>query len=200
MANSTDASKSSDPDAVPLYFYGADNENGYLSQMHKSSFEEDGVVYTSCEHYFQAAKAKKFCDDESLRAILHTKNPKTAKRLGRKVKNFDAETWNEMSREVVFEANILKFTRSNEARTLRLRLVATKGRPLCEASPKDKIWGIGCTQAKAEKNGEFPGKNYLGKALEKVRATLLEGAAGDKTGDGMEQDEGRDDAEALDTV
>lgn len=109
-------------------------------------------------------------------------------------------TWRAVSREVVFEANILKFTRSNEARTLRLRLVATKGRPLCEASPKDKIWGIGCTQAKAEKNGEFPGKNYLGKALEKVRATLLEGAAGDKTGDGMEQDEGRDDAEALDTV
>jgi predicted NAD-dependent protein-ADP-ribosyltransferase YbiA (DUF1768 family) len=46
----------------PIYFYGRDNNFGFLSQMFVSPFEVDGIAYETTEHYFQATKARKFGD------------------------------------------------------------------------------------------------------------------------------------------
>lgn len=45
-----------------IYFYGADNPNGWLSQMFSSQFEYEGVTYSHNEQFFQAAKASYFGD------------------------------------------------------------------------------------------------------------------------------------------
>ena len=58
---------------------------------------------------------------------------------------------------------------------LKEALLATKGTILVEASPRDRIWGIGLGEEKARKLGKkgWRGKNWLGYALTDVRETLL---------------------------
>jgi ribA/ribD-fused uncharacterized protein len=53
-------------------------------------------------------------------------------------------------------------------------LLETKPKILVEASPYDKIWGIGLSIADAIKTpkSQWPGQNLLGKALVEVRKKL----------------------------
>lgn len=63
------------------------------------------------------------------------------------------------------------------AATLKDILLATGDREIVEASPMDKIWGIGFGAQKAAEVGrERWGLNLLGKALMEVRKTLREEA------------------------
>ena len=55
------------------------------------------------------AKARLFGDDDTLARILETEDPKTAKALGRKVKNFDDSIWKKNARRLVTEGNLAKF-------------------------------------------------------------------------------------------
>src|SRR4051794_9770687 len=64
-----------------------------LSQWYGAAFEIGGIVYPTAEHWMMAAKARVFSDDESLSRILQAPDPKTAKTLGRAVKNFDGKIW-----------------------------------------------------------------------------------------------------------
>lgn len=52
---------------------------------------------------------------------------------------------------------------------LRQRLLQMGDRELVEASPMDKIWGIGFTEYDAEDNRQWWGLNLLGKALMEAR-------------------------------
>ena len=52
-------------------------------------------------------------------------------------------------------------------------LLSTHPRPIGEASPRDRTWGMGCSAKTATLTGTYPGKNLLGQALEEVRADLL---------------------------
>ena len=62
--------------------------------------------------------------------------------------------------------------------TLAEVLLATGEREIVEASPMDRIWGIGFGERKAEEVGrERWGLNLLGKALMEVRSELREEAA-----------------------
>ena len=67
-----------------------------------------------------------------------------------------------------------KFTLSPESEQLRAMLLATGERELVEASPMDRVWGIGFSEKNAEMNREKWGRNLLGKALEEVRRRLRE--------------------------
>lgn len=75
---------------------------------------------------------------------------------------------------IVTEATYLKFTASENAEELKSMLLATGDRELVEASPMDRIWGIGFGEKNAGKNRHRWGKNLLGKALMDVRARLRE--------------------------
>lgn len=81
-----------------------------------------------------------------------------------------------MAFDIVVEANYLKFTKSEFAVPLAKRLIGTGDCTLGEASPKDHVWGMGCTANIARVRGQFPGKNLLGRALEDVRVVLREEA------------------------
>ncbi len=87
-----------------------------------------------------AEKARLFGDSAAVDAILAASDPKAAKALGRKVKNFDGQLWADRCREIVTRGNIEKF-RQHEP--LRDFLLASSSSVIVEASPYDRIWGIG---------------------------------------------------------
>jgi ribA/ribD-fused uncharacterized protein len=74
--------------------------------------------------------------------IAHAKSPADAQRLGRELKNFDKKKWDEVNDGIVERANYLKFGQDRDAKALKT-LLETEGKELIEASPKDRIWGIG---------------------------------------------------------
>lgn len=53
-------------------------------------------------------------------------------------------------------------------------MLATGDRELVEASPDDRIWGIGFEAVKADANRDQWGENLLGLALMNVRKRLRE--------------------------
>ena len=73
---------------------------------------------------------------------------------------------------IVEEGNYHKFTISEDADNLRAMLLATGDRELVEASPRDKIWGIGYAEKDAGYKRTKWGQNLLGKALTSVRGRL----------------------------
>lgn len=108
-----------------------------FSQWYESPFVIDDIVYQTAEHWMMASKARLFGDDESLAKILASSDPKTAKALGRAVKNFDDDVWKANTRRLVTEGNIAKFEQNDE---LKAFLVGTGNLVLVEASPHDRIW------------------------------------------------------------
>lgn len=74
---------------------------------------------------------------------------------------------------MVLKGVYLKFTNSDNAFTLGRQLLDTGDSELVEASPTDALWGVGLSVKDAEKHqGDWPGKNLLGKALMEVREQL----------------------------
>ena len=136
-------------------------------------------------------KALLFNDYEAAKEVLKASNPRKAKAIGRNVRNFDEVRWNAVREGVVRQGNILKFTNAVTEQGFRIgtgadlppivgslkeMLLATGERELVEASPFDKIWGIGYTAADADHTKRSCwGLNLLGKVLMEVRETLRDG-------------------------
>ncbi len=95
-----------------------------------------------------------------------------AKALGRKVKNFDGQLWADRCREIVTRGNIEKF---RQPEPLRDFLLASSGSVIVEASPYDRVWGIGLRQSdeQALDPTKWRGGNLLGFALMDVRSALM---------------------------
>lgn len=144
-----------------------------LSQWWSCSFVVDGVQYSCTEQFMMAQKARLFHDDAMLVQILQALHPKQMKEFGRAVKNFDAEIWESHCYEIVKQGNLAKFSQNP---ALWAFLKTTKNRILVEASPRDRIWGIGMGKSNpdAENPLKWRGKNRLGFALSEVRDILLE--------------------------
>lgn len=142
-----------------------------FSQWYKSSYTYNGFTYLCAEQGMMHSKALLFNDSTVASAILRTKSPREMKALGRKVRNFDGETWDIEREKIVEEQNIAKF---NQNEQLKIALLATGERNIVEASPYDRIWGIGLDESAAVhlKECEWPGLNLLGKALMRVRTRL----------------------------
>lgn len=115
-------------------------------------------------------KALLFNDSDIATQILAATTPIEVKALGRQVKDFDEEIWKENRYRIVKEANILKFTQHSD---LKEKLLATKGKMLVEASPRDRIWGIGYGAKNALANKERWGLNLLGLVLVEIRDEML---------------------------
>lgn len=117
-------------------------------------------------------------DDTEIAAnILSPENahPSRAKALGREVRNFDVEVWKREADRVVEEGNVRKFGQREE---LKAVLLGTGDKILVEASPDDKIWGIGFKSEEAKGREAEWGNNGLGKALMKARERLRNGESG----------------------
>lgn len=97
-------------------------------------------------------------------------HPRTIRDLGRKIPNFSDEVWEQNRYGFVLEGNYLKFSQDEE---LKQKLLATGNRELVEASPRDRIWGVGFGAANAGANRERWGLNLLGKVLMETRERLV---------------------------
>jgi ribA/ribD-fused uncharacterized protein len=110
-------------------------------------------------------------DAETAGKILAAPHPGAAKALGRQVRGFDEQRWAEHRFDVVVAGNMAKFGQHHQ---LREFLIGTGSRVLVEASPQDRVWGIGLAagdeQAGSPEN--WPGLNLLGFALMEVRRRL----------------------------
>ncbi len=144
---------------------------GWPSQWTKAPFVLGGTSYNCCEQYMIVEKARVFDDRDAEAQILATNNPAKQKALGRDVKGFDQKVWDSMCRGIVFRGNLAKYDQNVEFKSL---LLGTGKRTLVEASPRDRIWGIGLHQddPKALVPAKWRGKNWLGIALMQVRDEL----------------------------
>jgi ribA/ribD-fused uncharacterized protein len=98
-------------------------------------------------------------------------HPREQKKLGRKVKGFEVDKWNEVAKNVVYAGNRAKFKQNTD---MLVKLLATTGTTLVEASPYDKIWGIGMTAKEAQECGRkgWRGLNWLGEVLTQLREDI----------------------------
>jgi ribA/ribD-fused uncharacterized protein len=128
--------------------------------------------YCTAEQYMMAEKARLFGDEDIRMKILQTIVPSEQKALGRKVSNFDEEIWKKNCLDIVVRGNLAKFKQNAEMYNILLK---TGSKMIVEASPLDKIWGIGLApdDPKALNPANWKGENLLGKALMKVRDILL---------------------------
>ncbi|MFJ8747799.1 NADAR family protein [Streptomyces sp. NPDC102441] len=145
-----------------------------LSQWWPSPFTVDSVTYASAEHWMMAGKARLFGDVEAEARAVAASSPAAAKKVGRLVRGFDDDVWAQERFTLVVEGSVHKFGQDPELRTYLLR---TGERVLVEASPMDRIWGIGLAKddPRTADPASWRGLNLLGFALMEARERLRAG-------------------------
>jgi ribA/ribD-fused uncharacterized protein len=162
-----------------LFFYGHGKSAGshaVLSNwyvLERPFKDQYGNAFPTSEHFMMFAKARLFNDDDMATRILSCSSALEAKRLGRKVRGFDAKTWNERCIDLVADGCVLKFSQCSICRDV---LLSTDQRILVEAAPRDRVWGIGMGAKNPARldAGTWRGENRLGEALMIVRGRLRE--------------------------
>ncbi len=146
--------------------------SGPFSNWFTSPIVLDGQKYTCVEQYMMNKKALMFGDVEIANEIMKTSNPRDQKAWGRKVRGFDMDKWASVARDVVYRGCVAKFAQNQD---LFLELKKTEGTLLVEASPLDKVWGIGLDAKTAAVTPieDWKGTNWLGQCLTEARETLF---------------------------
>jgi hypothetical protein len=150
-----------------VFFWG-----GILSNWYPIKFKYKHFTFFNTEQAFMWEKAVYFGDMNIAEEIMKTPNPREAKKLGRKVINFNADTWTNISYQIMVDVNLAKFEQN---RILSHVLLSTESKIIVEASPNDRIWGIGLhwSDDKCLDKSNWQGTNLLGKALMDVRKELI---------------------------
>ncbi len=151
------------------YFYRSGSP---FSQWYPCYFIVYEHTFNCAEQYMMYAKALLFRDEETAMQILRARTPREQKELGRKVRGFNDTEWNRHCRDIVYQGNREKFLQNEELLQL---LLDTKGTTLVEASPTDRIWGVGLTEddPRIRSRSSWRGSNWLGEVLTKLRDDLL---------------------------
>lgn len=120
------------------------------------------------------AKAKLFSDETAPVKIMATADPERQKFSGRDVPPYDDNKWQQVRKDVVYQACRAKFTQNPQ---LLNQIMSTGTRQFVEASPYDRVWGVGLshTDPRAEDPTQWKGQNLLGKALTRLRNDLVLG-------------------------
>ena len=142
-----------------------------LSQWHRAPFVVEGQRFVCAEQYMMVAKALLFGDHETAERILASDDPQEQQLLGRAVRGFDERVWVFFRQGIVYRGNYERFRQNDEQREL---LFSTRGTTLVEASPHDRIWGIGlrADDPRAQDRAQWQGLNLLGETLTQVREAL----------------------------
>ncbi|CAF9909676.1 MAG: hypothetical protein HETSPECPRED_009493 [Heterodermia speciosa] len=201
LATTTDLS-------TPIYFWReySSEPHAFLSQWYRVPFlapltpcqtptfsppstpptASDMQIFQTAEQYMMYRKAILFEDAHIAAKVLQTPDPRKQKALGRKVEGFEPAKWDVWKEGIVEEGNYYKFTNPQSPKSsLRSKLLQTGDSELVEASPFDRIWGIGFKAAEAGEMRERWGENLLGKALGRVRGWIRgEGGGVGKNGEG----------------
>lgn len=149
----------------------------YMSNWHLSPFTIDAVSFNCAEQWMMYAKAMLFGDKVIAKQILAEPIPREQKALGRKVKGFVSEVWDQECFAIMVKGCLQKFLQNPH---LKEQLLATDDLILVEASPHDTIWGIGMDEnhPDATNPDKWLGQNLLGLVLMEVRRLLREQHSG----------------------
>jgi ribA/ribD-fused uncharacterized protein len=153
------------PNYIFFYGHGAKLPKNYMSQWYMCKFSDYIYDYNNTEQYMMLQKAILFNDIETADKIIHESDPKKVKAFGRQVKGFNQELWEVNREDIVFQGNILKFEQNH---MIASKLLSYINPTFVEASPYDKIWGIGFVESGALSKKHRWGLNLLGNALTKV--------------------------------
>jgi ribA/ribD-fused uncharacterized protein len=145
--------------------------DGWLSNFYPCRIIFDSKVFKSSEQLFMYLKALYFGDLEVAEKILSAVTPKEAKKLGRQVKNFDSKSWDEVKISKMYMALEEKFSQNKDLMD-KLKDPILDNKFFVEASPFDRIWGIGYDENHALQNISDWGENLLGKTLTFYRGSL----------------------------
>lgn len=150
-----------------VFFYS----NTPYSNFYPSKFIVDDIEFNCGEQWIMYQKAVLFNDLIIANKILKTNEPKKIKSLGRQVANFNEKIWNIHREQKTFTGLLEKFKQNEH---LSKVLIDTGNRELVEASPTDRIWGIGLAESDPRifNKSEWLGRNILGEILMKVRSQL----------------------------
>lgn len=158
----------SEQETAFTFFFGAHDP---LSNWHPARFVVKGISFCSNEQFMMYCKAMLFGDHDNAAKILAASEPKEQKALGRQVRGFDEAVWSKRRERFVYGGALAKFS-SNPL--LACRLLETDGTELVEASPYDRIWGVGLAadDPRILDRTQWRGENLLGKVLMQVREVL----------------------------
>lgn len=159
-----------------VFFWGGWPSNWYkakivLGNTHSNNIMfPEHIVFPTSEHLFMYYKAIQFNDKETAAKILESSNPREAKRLGRMVKGFNDLVWDKVKYNIMLVTNYHKYNQNKE---LAEELASPKydGKVFVEASPYDKVWGIGMSMDDDGVDDEvnWKGQNLLGKIITEIR-------------------------------
>lgn len=143
-----------------IYFYGSSEP---FSNWYKCDFKIGNVTFNCSEQALMYSKALYFKDTKTAEKILKTKNPRKQKELGRQVSNYEDKMWSDVRQNIMTE--ILKHKFNSEA--LKYLKEKYKEYEFVEASPYDKIWGVGLDEnnEKILNENNWLGQNLLGKCI-----------------------------------
>ena len=116
-----------------------------------------------------ACKAFIMNDLTTMEKIMHADKPYQCKKLGRQVKNWNQEVWDQHTCDIMYDALYYKFSQNDD---ILQKLLSTGNSILAEASLRDRIWGIGLNITDAQSGKNWRGQNLLGKTLMRVREYL----------------------------
>ena len=180
-----------------VFFFRASSP---YSNWHPSIFTVKGVTFGSNEQFMMYCKAKLFKDeviaedihafsanglmgkyisgsvsrDEILKHRMSewSAEQKRIKALGRKVSGFVGATWDEKCVSYVSRGAYEKFSQDPELAAL---IASEKGKQFVEASPYDRIWGVGLSvkDSSIHDPSKWKGQNLLGKALDQTLEKIL---------------------------
>lgn len=143
------------------------------SNFHYSPFIHKGVIFKWAEQAIMYQKAKLFGASNVAERIMGAKSPADCKALGRSRDiPFDNKVWDRNKERIFKEILRDKFKQNN----LRKLMLETGEREFAEASPYDKIWGIGLREnhPDAINKNKWRGQNLLGKILTEIRDEIKE--------------------------
>ncbi len=121
-------------------------------------FVHNGYQYNCSDQYMMYMKAILFKDYNVAEMIMEQSHPRKQKFLGRQVRGFDADIWNAECKDIMVPGLVSKFMQ--DPYPLQT-LLETEDAIIAEASPTDKIWGIGLSEddPRAQNPANWDGTN-----------------------------------------
>jgi ribA/ribD-fused uncharacterized protein len=165
------------PKRREIFFYGGLFSQWASCKFHSVSLDLD---VNCAEQAMMLHKAKLFNDQDTFDCILKSDNPRVQKAMGKQIKNYNDDGWAKVRLKIVSNNNYDKFSQCPAWKEL---LLMTVGFEIIEASPSDRIWGIGYGEDSPYLNDRsLWGQNLLGQAIMRARTQIGEELGGTEGG------------------
>lgn len=154
-----------------LGFWREGEPLGCLSNWHPTGFDFRGTRFATGEHWMMWQKACLMGDLKKASQILVAPTPRRAKELGGEVAPYDGALWDAVREQLVYYGVREKILANDSARSA---LLSTGSALLAEASPYDRVWGVGMTSddPRFANPAKWDGENLLGRACMRARADI----------------------------